>query len=78
MGLEGLELSCQHFVVGITADEHDIVKFPEKGHFVSVKCEPGVNPFFDHSSGRIGAQMLIVEDDIVLYQRVLEQPLFEK
>ena len=72
MGLESFELACQHLMVCITADEHDIVEVAEQCHLVRVESEPCVNSFLDHSSLRILTQVLIVEDDVILYKTVLE------
>lgn len=36
VGLEGFELSCEDFMVGVPADEDHIVEFPVEGQFICV------------------------------------------
>ena len=78
MGLQCLEFAGKHLMVGITADQHDKVELAEDGHFISVQSEPCVHTLLDHPAFRIGAEVFVVEDHIVLDEHVLETTLFVK
>ena len=65
-------------MVGVAADEDHIVELPIEGEFVCVESKPCVYSFLNHSARRVRAKVLVVEDDVVLYQCVLELTLLEK
>ena len=75
MSLQCLELSGEHFVIGVSADEDYVVEFAENGHLISVKSKPCVYTFFYDSSLRLLSEMLVVEDHVILDETVLELSL---
>jgi hypothetical protein len=74
MCLECLELTGQHFVVSVAADQDNVVELTIESQFICVKGEPCVYSFFYNTAVGILAQVLVVEDDVVLDQSVLEFP----
>lgn len=78
MRLESLQFLRKHLVVRISADQDNEVEFSEKRQFIGVEGEPCVHTLLYHPSPRVGAEVLVVEDDIVLYKHVLELALVIK
>ena len=74
MGLECLELACQHLVVSVSADKDHIVEVAVKSHFICVQGEPCVDTLFNDASLRVRTQVLVMEDDVVLDESVFECP----
>lgn len=73
--LQGLKFADEHLVVGIAGYKHNVVELPERREFVCLQREPYVNPLLYHLSLAVALklpQMLVVEYDIVLDERVLE------
>ena len=70
--LESLELAGEHLMICISADEDYIIKVSVECHFVCVKSEPSVDAFLYHATLRILAEMLVVEDYVVLDKAVLK------
>ena len=74
MGLESLQLACQHLVVSVSADKDHIVELTEKSHFICVEGKPCVHSFLYYSAIGVWTQVLVVEDDVVFDQCVFECP----
>ena len=78
MCLECLELAGEHLVVGVAADQDNVVELTIESQFICVKGEPGVHALLDHSAFRVGAKMFVMEYDIILNQHILELPFVEQ
>src|SRR5690606_33251085 len=69
---KGIEFPHERNVIPVGCDEHQYIKLLENGKFVSLKCEPYVNPFFltfstAHAQWQVMCNYLFSHQDIVKY-----------
>ena len=78
---QGFELAYEHLMVGIAGDEHDIVEMAYGRQFVGFEGKPHVDTLLYHrlaTAPLYRAQVLVVEDDVVLDKCIFKATLVEE
>ena len=69
MNLQSFKIFDKHFMVSITGNKNNIIKFPNCGKFICLESKPYINPLFNHSnitSFLNFPEMFVMKNNIIL------------